>query len=200
MIDGLRSRLTYSNVMATVAVFVALGGTGYAATQLPRDSVGSKQIRSKAVGRSELKPKAVSASRIRSGAVTARTLSRGTRASLRGDAGPTGPQGIQGPPGPVGPDATLRASINSGGIAVGVGDSPGATHDGGSNEYRVRFNSPIEGCTPTATLARLPNGQDIEDPPAGRITVAMDGDRVLVRTFSADGSPTSLPFNLLVAC
>lgn len=35
----LRSRLTYANVMATLAMLVALGGTGYAAA-----TIGSKQI------------------------------------------------------------------------------------------------------------------------------------------------------------
>jgi hypothetical protein len=33
------------NVIAYVALFVALGGTGYAAANLPADSVGTKQIR-----------------------------------------------------------------------------------------------------------------------------------------------------------
>ena len=36
MIDFIRSRLSYANVMATV--FLALGGVGYAATQLPKNS------------------------------------------------------------------------------------------------------------------------------------------------------------------
>jgi hypothetical protein len=40
-----RQRLTYANVMATLALFIALGGTSYAALTLPKNSVGSKQIR-----------------------------------------------------------------------------------------------------------------------------------------------------------
>ena len=31
MIDKLRQRLTYANVMSTLAVFIALGGSSYAA-------------------------------------------------------------------------------------------------------------------------------------------------------------------------
>jgi hypothetical protein len=42
-------RLTYANVMATIAVFIALGGAGYAATRLPKNSVGTKQIKNGAV-------------------------------------------------------------------------------------------------------------------------------------------------------
>src|SRR3954447_8208291 len=45
----MRPRLTYANIMATIAVFIALGGSSYAALKLPRNSVGSTQIRSGAV-------------------------------------------------------------------------------------------------------------------------------------------------------
>ena len=36
-----RPRVTYANVMATIAVFVALGGASYAAIAVPRNSVGT---------------------------------------------------------------------------------------------------------------------------------------------------------------
>lgn len=52
----LRNRLTYANVMSTLAVFVALGGASYAATQLPRNSVGPKQLRKGAVTGAKVKP------------------------------------------------------------------------------------------------------------------------------------------------
>src|SRR5262245_53502380 len=41
MLQALHSKLSYSNVVASLALFVALGGTGYAALSLPRDSVGT---------------------------------------------------------------------------------------------------------------------------------------------------------------
>ena len=37
----LRARLTFANVMSVAALFVALGGTGYAAIVLPANSVGT---------------------------------------------------------------------------------------------------------------------------------------------------------------
>ena len=49
MLRRLRERLTYANVMATVAVFVALGSGAYAATKLPKNSVGPKQLKKNAV-------------------------------------------------------------------------------------------------------------------------------------------------------
>jgi hypothetical protein len=47
-----------SNIYGLVAVFIALGGTTYAATQLPKNSVGAKQIKPKAVGTSEARDNA----------------------------------------------------------------------------------------------------------------------------------------------
>lgn len=55
MLRRLRARLTYANVMATTAMFIALGGSSYAAITLPRNSVGSNQIRKSAVGTSEVR-------------------------------------------------------------------------------------------------------------------------------------------------
>src|SRR4051812_32795486 len=42
---GIRSRLTYANVMATVAVFIALGGGAYAVATAPKNSVVSRSIK-----------------------------------------------------------------------------------------------------------------------------------------------------------
>ena len=44
-----RARLTYANVMATLALFIALGGSGYAAITLPTNSVGVQQLKRNAV-------------------------------------------------------------------------------------------------------------------------------------------------------
>jgi hypothetical protein len=41
----IRARLSYSNVVATLALVLALGGVSYAAMKLPKNSVGGKQIR-----------------------------------------------------------------------------------------------------------------------------------------------------------
>ena len=41
----IRSHLTYANVMATIAVFLVLGGGAYAALHLPKNSVKSRNIK-----------------------------------------------------------------------------------------------------------------------------------------------------------
>jgi hypothetical protein len=57
-------KLTYANVMATIAVFVALGGAGYAATKLPQNSVGTRQIKNNAITGAKIKNGAVSGAKI----------------------------------------------------------------------------------------------------------------------------------------
>ena len=82
-----RPRLTYANVMSTIGVFIALGGSSYAVTQLPRNSVGERQ----------LKPNAVSGAKVRDASIG--------RADLAGDAvvaGPRGPRGAAGETGAPG--------------------------------------------------------------------------------------------------
>jgi hypothetical protein len=46
---ALRKHLSYANVIATIALFAALGGGAYAAITLPKNSVGQKQIKKNAV-------------------------------------------------------------------------------------------------------------------------------------------------------
>jgi hypothetical protein len=44
LVSGVRRRLSYANVTATAALVVALGGTSYAVTTLPANSVGPRQL------------------------------------------------------------------------------------------------------------------------------------------------------------
>ena len=76
----LRGKLTYANVMATVAVFIALGGASYAAIKLPTNSVGTKQ----------LKKNAITTAKIKNGAVTPTKVSPETIAQFKGAQGPAG--------------------------------------------------------------------------------------------------------------
>lgn len=100
MSGRLRSRLTYANVMATIAVFVALGGSSYAAIAITgRDvedgSLTGRDVRDGSLSAAELAPQAVTAAR------RGRRGRRGPRGS-RGRRGRPGPAGPTGPPGPRG--------------------------------------------------------------------------------------------------
>jgi len=73
----LRRRLSFANVMSVIAVFIALGGTGYAALKLPKNSVGAGQLKKNAVTPPKVAPATV--------------------ARFRGATGPVGPAGPIGP-------------------------------------------------------------------------------------------------------
>lgn len=49
MLSRFSSRLSYANVIATLALFLALGGSSYAALNLPKASVGPKQLKKNSV-------------------------------------------------------------------------------------------------------------------------------------------------------
>lgn len=66
----IRKRLTYANVMSSVAVFLVLGGaTAVAASQLGKKSVGSAQLKANAVTTAKIKKNAVTGKKIKPGAV-----------------------------------------------------------------------------------------------------------------------------------
>ncbi len=81
--NQLRCKLTYANVMSTIAVFLVIGGgTAYAAKQiLPKNSVGAKQIKKGAITGAKIKNGAVGAGALAGGAVTAGKLAAGAVAS-----------------------------------------------------------------------------------------------------------------------
>jgi hypothetical protein len=79
-----RPKLNYANVIATIALFVALGGAAIAAG-LPKNSVGTKQLKRGAVNAAKLKRGAVTAGKIRPRAVVAGKL--GANAVLPGNLG-----------------------------------------------------------------------------------------------------------------
>jgi hypothetical protein len=61
----LRSKLTYGNVVATLALFLVLaGGSAFAASKLAKNSVGTKQIKNNAVTGAKIKDGAVTGSKI----------------------------------------------------------------------------------------------------------------------------------------
>lgn len=73
----IRKRLTYANLMSTLAVFLVLGGAAVAATRLPRNSVGTRQLRRNSVARGKVRRNAIDSSRVRNGSLLARDFKQG---------------------------------------------------------------------------------------------------------------------------
>jgi hypothetical protein len=106
MISSLRPKLTYSNVIATVALFLALGGAAVAAG-LPKNSVGPKALKRGAVTTRALAKGAVTSGKLRNKAVTVGKL--GPSAVLPGnivDGGVTTAK--------IGTNAVIARSIKNG--------------------------------------------------------------------------------------
>src|SRR3954468_11666072 len=80
MVTKITNHLSYANVMATLAVFMVLGGGAYAATKLPKNSVTTIQVKDRSLLAKDFK---------------AGQLPAGAR-GLKGDQGLQGPQGLPG--------------------------------------------------------------------------------------------------------
>jgi len=73
---------TYANVTATLALFIALGGGAYAATALPRNSVGPKQLKKNAVVRAKIKNNAINGSKVASNSLSGSDVNEATLAKV----------------------------------------------------------------------------------------------------------------------
>jgi hypothetical protein len=86
----IRARLTFANLVACLALFVALGGASYAAVKLPKDTVGAKQLKNGAVTSAKLKAKAVTGAKLGAGAVGTAALADGAVTGAKVNAGTLG--------------------------------------------------------------------------------------------------------------
>lgn len=88
----LRKRLTYANVMSSIAVFLVLGGATAFAAGLAKNSVGSKQLKKNAVTSAKIKKGAVTGAKVKPGSLKASAFATGQLpAGPKGDRGETGP-------------------------------------------------------------------------------------------------------------
>jgi hypothetical protein len=103
-VKQIRKRLTYANVMSSIAVFLVLGGaTAIAANQLGKNSVGYKQLKKNAVTAAKIKRNAVTTAKIRNRAVTGAKINLSTLGTV--------------------PNATHAGSADTAGNANTVGGS-----------------------------------------------------------------------------
>jgi hypothetical protein len=170
-LKDLRQKLTYANVMATIAVFLVVGGgTAFAASQmLPNNSVGTQQLKS--------------------AAVTPAKLSKSAKAGMKGPRGPkgatgatgaTGAKGAQGTPGVAGAAATtLFAEVSSAGALLKNSGVVSVTAPS-VGRYAVVFNKSVAGCTYQATSGNeggvFLGVEPLTGTPAGVVVTASAGE------------------------
>ena len=105
-------RPRHATIVAYLALFASLGGTAFAATQLPRNSVGAVQIQRGAVGTSEVANRSLRAVDFVAGDLP------------QGPAGPKGGMGATGPAGSVGAAGSMGP--------IGMTGAPGAAGPAGA--------------------------------------------------------------------
>lgn len=151
--------LSYANVMATVAVFIALGGGAYAATALPKNSVGATQLRNDAVSSAKIKNGSLQRSDFRTADLVKLRGSAGAKgadgaAGAAGGAGPTGAPGAKGDKGEKG-DAGHSAltTLQSGDTVRGVFGVDGtASNVSGGEQFATGVTLPVPAPTALGNL------------------------------------------------
>jgi hypothetical protein len=185
-----------SLIVAIIALVVALGGTGYAALKLPRNSVGAKQI----------KPNAVTSSKVRNGSLLAADFGAGQipagaagAPGVKGDKGDKGDRGNDGTTGPRGPSDAYSAArtlddTGLGPYEITLNLPPGDYDVSGTMTVQnsitnmTGFDHPRAG---TAFCALMGAGVDLSTAPQNYATVPGDGFEIeQAGHFSAGGFAT----------
>jgi hypothetical protein len=112
---AVRHRPSPAMVVALLALSVALGGTGYAATKLPKNSVGSAQIKRNAVTGDKVDDGSLFVNDFAPGQIP-----KGPKGDV-GPQGPAGPTGAQGGPGAQGPPGLAQIVVRRHTQAVRLG-------------------------------------------------------------------------------
>lgn len=146
---GIRKHLTYANVMATLAVFIVLGGGAYAATKLPKNSVGTKQLKKGAVTSAKVKKGAITSAKVKKGAITSAKVKKGSLLASNFKAGQL-PKGATGSAGATGPTGT-----------TGAEGGPNAVAEAAGGDDPPTLTSPTTEQTMSSTLITLPETSDV---------------------------------------
>jgi hypothetical protein len=189
-------------VVALIALGVALGGTTYAVTALPRKSVGRRQLQNNAVVSSKVKNHSLLTKDLKVGLPSGPTGAAGPE-GVTGPAGVTGSQGITGPTGAEG-SAFAYAHVSSTGVLdPAASKNVTAVQEATGSDYCLTVSS-----QPSNGVA----GVDLGSSGAGFATVlarplspsektfyiggagCQSTTNAVVRTFNAAGSPTAEPF------
>jgi Collagen triple helix repeat (20 copies) len=201
--------------LALLALFFALGGTSFAATNavLARNSVGTRQVIDGSLRTSDLSKAARSALRGSRGATgttgpagqTGQTGPAGPAGQAgpagvpgpqgaQGSTGATGPRGIQGPPGQAA--TTLFAAVDAGGT---LSKSSGVTavDRASAGVYRIAFGANITNCVYIATAGQ-DTGLLFED--YHLYTSRTGTSTVNVEIFDEKNNALDRSFSLAVVC
>jgi hypothetical protein len=200
-----RKHLSFANVTSMLALFIALGGSAYAAAQLPVNSVGKSQIRSSAVGKSEAARNAVGRSEVRSSAIGRSEIASNGVGSSEIKTNAIGTKEIRDgkvdvadltPAALAANGVTFRASVSDAGALTG-GNAKSATRTTDPGVYSVDLGTDVSKCQVAATIAGTG-----ATPGVVTVVPGASSNLLTVTTFDTAEPPAEAnhPFNLLVAC
>ena len=192
----------YASVTSTMALVVALGGTGaYAANTIRSSDIVNGQVK-----RADIADNAVTSGKVSNGTLRVGDFRVGDRALLRGPAGPAGAPGAPGAPGAQGdpgtPATRLFTAVNSG-AAPTLAKAQGATavdRTLGVGEYRVTWDRNISNCVWSGTAGGIATGGT---PPSAFVSIhrSSAGPTVLYVIVRSDaGASVDEDFSLAVFC
>jgi hypothetical protein len=209
MMEGstVKPRLSFANVTSMLALFIALGGTSYAAATLSSNSVNKSHLRSNSVGKSEIRRAAVGQSEVRANSIGASELrtsavgSNDVKDETLGvnDLAPAARTALADING-----VTFRASSTAAGART-AGNVASIAHTG-TGVYTVETGRDVSACQYSATVAGVKSGTTIDPAQVGFATAEpVNGapTQVTVKTYDALATPIALAdrsFSLLIAC
>jgi hypothetical protein len=205
MFAKLRShRPSHAVVVAYLALFVALGGSSYAALSISGKNVKDSSLTGRDIRNRSLTGKDVKRSSLTTREIRNRTLLASDFAPGQLPAGATGPKGATGAKGD--PATRLFASVTSAGHLVFGSGATGASRIEGGH-FRVTFDRDLTRCALQATVAM---GQPLVPPgdmsgttfTQGDSANAETGDNGTVDVFTAHAGapPEDDAFMLTVFC
>jgi hypothetical protein len=201
----MRNKLTYANVTATLALFIALGGSSYAAIKITGKDVVDSSLTTKDVKDKSLLKRDFKAGQLPAGAPGA--------PGTKGDQGPQGIQGIQGTNGndgaPGAPGSALAyAHVGATGLLGGASEIKNVDR---ATQVDLGPGSPVDGayCLHTTVaphnLVATLSGTDAE---GGEIrastvtnincTTTSETYNVVVNTFNSAGVQENRPFYIAI--
>jgi hypothetical protein len=206
---NLRSHVTYANVLATLALFLTLGGSAYAAAKLTGDDIKNRSLSAQEIKRGSLTGTEIKNRSLRAREFAAGVLVQGAKGD-KGDKGDKGEKGDKGDTGGVDTtilwavvkqDATLargKHAVSSARLSFGGPPTTGA--------YLVTFDRNVSQCSYSVTeggdtpvvSAGVSQPHQILAHPSGN-----GADTVLVTTAKLTGAlpeNVDIPFHLIVAC
>jgi hypothetical protein len=197
MLRKLRPRITYANVVSTIALGLAIGGgTAYAATKIGTSNIryhavtGSK-IANNAVTASKVKNKALSGSDIRDNSLTSTQIRTGTLLASDFAANQL-PKGEPGAPGA--PATSIFGVVASGGGLTNFKNVAAISGNGTAGVgYTVTINQAVNACAPVATLAGGGAGSVTAEPTPG------NAQQITFHTYD-NGLETPRAFQFAVYC